>query len=870
MYTGPSYVAAQSAEVILSDVRPIRLKVEALKAINVLLDEFLFNILKSANSLSTDRLRASLLGLLPTSLGKEALLEAEVELRAYYERMGTGAVSALGDDTKTFNFQFAFKLLRLKCAAYSTLNDSDEDPNTEACIMEKMRDAGVVPFTAVRIAPAALYLTAIVEHILSNVAKVTARDSSRTDATIQDLYTALCEDESIYGMFKSMKVYEQVGQLSSKPFARSEKQSISRSHHDSTATAATVMSGSNSSRTRVSSDTQSGSISGSRSSFDTSRVMKKLISNRSSHEREDSQGTYTQQDSASQSSSLRRSTSTQEENEKNPSFETLQGFDDLMRSTSTMKVSLTPDRLKTMEAYKQEKDQRAQKMLVNNKLDADTSSVVSGSGRLSARQVESIVEDEEEGNAFPKLPPASRHRQGSITSPPDEPSLASNRNRSFSMSSSSSRAFGKKLLRNTPPVSSSHMFHSPSLSSMRAPNQAVSRQLPGGADINPFPVRTRKVQRHRESLDLDDVMNGLDDDIPSSAKQTKPPVATHTIHSEPAKKGVSQSTRDLMDFLSEGPPETPSMGSSFDGPSASPKMSATDTARKTPGRLQRMISKLSIGGSDRPDGRDGLRTPTKPTPPPVPYLPTKPPSIASLPPLANKPIPPRYPRPPSPPPSSPSQSSTDEPIGTRAKKSSAAEQEGKSINVNHHGHKSSDRAYPITPASSSRVSPAHDPVSLPPQTLTRSPSFRKPVPPITPLVSPPTETVPPAVRPTPSGPLSGSDAHEIHRLMSHAGSADECRLILDMFLARAGIRVEGAKPVTVTLPPGGLSLNDSPLESTVVELFLGGESLQEIPSSPRRLRFKRHRKGFELRPHTADGALISLPPDPSVANTPLL
>lgn len=44
-----------------------------------------------------------------------------------------------------------------------------------------------------------------VRHILGNVAKVTARDSSQTDATIQDLYTALCEDESIYGMFKSMK-----------------------------------------------------------------------------------------------------------------------------------------------------------------------------------------------------------------------------------------------------------------------------------------------------------------------------------------------------------------------------------------------------------------------------------------------------------------------------------------------------------------------------------------------------------------------------------------------------------------------------------------------------------------------------------------
>lgn len=132
MSTGPSYVAAQSAEVILSDVRPIRLKVEALKAINVLLDEFLFNILKSANSLSTDRLRASLLGLLPTSLGKEALLEAEVELRAYYERMGTGAVSA-GDDTKTFNFQFAFKV---RSAAITMLFFKADDHRTPVVKIE--------------------------------------------------------------------------------------------------------------------------------------------------------------------------------------------------------------------------------------------------------------------------------------------------------------------------------------------------------------------------------------------------------------------------------------------------------------------------------------------------------------------------------------------------------------------------------------------------------------------------------------------------------------------------------------------------------------------------------------------------------------
>jgi hypothetical protein len=42
-------------------------------------------------------------------------------------------------------------------------------------------------------------------HILSNVGRVASRDSSRTAATADDLFVALCEDDSIYGFFKTMK-----------------------------------------------------------------------------------------------------------------------------------------------------------------------------------------------------------------------------------------------------------------------------------------------------------------------------------------------------------------------------------------------------------------------------------------------------------------------------------------------------------------------------------------------------------------------------------------------------------------------------------------------------------------------------------------
>ena len=108
----PSYISARSAEVILSDVRPIKLKPDALHSINVLLDETLYSILVTARSLATDRLKAALLKVLPTSLGKEALLEAEVELKAYWDRTGTARPppSGRGADAKEFDLQWSFEV----------------------------------------------------------------------------------------------------------------------------------------------------------------------------------------------------------------------------------------------------------------------------------------------------------------------------------------------------------------------------------------------------------------------------------------------------------------------------------------------------------------------------------------------------------------------------------------------------------------------------------------------------------------------------------------------------------------------------------------------------------------------------------------
>ena len=282
----PAYISARSAEVILSDVRPIKLKPEALHSVNVLLDEVLYNILTTARSIAIDKLKPALLRVLPSSLGKEALLEAEVELKAYWDRTGSARIPTQSRDGSTFDLQWSFEvrtplfyhfaaymhhtndgadasyalqLLRLKCEAYSTMNDTDEDAEAERRLQQRMEGAGsATPPSPALLAPAALYLTAILEyvcphlsrasfgnshrrcgaqgdmrvrltcllsfttpsrayfflspvaarehsHILSNVSRVASRDSSRTLATVQDLFIALGEDDAIYSMFKSMK-----------------------------------------------------------------------------------------------------------------------------------------------------------------------------------------------------------------------------------------------------------------------------------------------------------------------------------------------------------------------------------------------------------------------------------------------------------------------------------------------------------------------------------------------------------------------------------------------------------------------------------------------------------------------------------------
>lgn len=287
-------------------------------------------------------------------------------------------------------------------------------------------------------------------------------------------------------------------------------------------------------------------------------------------------------------------------------------FDELMRSSTTMKVSLTPDRLKSMEVrdtrflvanyvsrvcqvYKQERRRKAPGQESEN----DPVFAMDGGGggqvkravsarRAQARLVDAITEDDE-SNAIKALSSPTqagivpRTRQKSMTaavaSPPSEIPPAIPRSRSVTISNPQvlvkKRSVGQ-IKPGVPQVPASILV--PHRQNSAPPEPLMQ---------NGRPQRTRKMGRRRESMDLDDIMGGDDD----QETPIMTPPRTPSAKRDPSKPYVSKTARELIDFLDEGPPpqlEPPNMNAS---------VVSLESSRSKSGRLHRMMSKLSLGGS---------------------------------------------------------------------------------------------------------------------------------------------------------------------------------------------------------------------------------------------------------------------------------
>lgn len=372
----------------------------------------------------------------------------------------------------------------------------------------------------------------------------------------------------------------------------------------------------------------------------------------------------------------------------------------------------------------------------------------------------------------------------------------------------------------------------PSLSSSLSPHPHPAADMLTASRIivekNGFPPRTRTKAR-TDSMDLFDILNRSNEDLSSIPSKSSPKPSSQN------SRKVSQSTRDLIEFLAEGPPETPTLSRAArdlvdflaEGPPdfASSTVSL-DKSKGSSNRLQKMMSKLNLGNNEKAKGSsDVQRTPL--------HSRFEHGTLSSL---ANKPIPPRPPRAPNAPSAFPVCDVPDEnqvisqnpiqpdpPLFQEKLKASPTPHPTSPSTLPQVTEKSSISIRPPPSAfvhSNGTVLHATSPPRSSSQHASRSP--------IKAAASPAT-----VVKAAPT--IAEPDIYDMHRLLVNATTADECRLIFGMFMARNGIPIGPSQEASSQAPDLGRThthtVSETFLESSLVELLLGTSTSFDLVAS---------------------------------------
>jgi len=391
-------------------------------------------------------------------------------------------------------------------------------------------------------------------------------------------------------------------------------------------------------------------------------------------------------------------------------------------------------------------------------------------------------------------------------------------------------------------------------------SQKRSPHGPGPLELSDRPNRTRKVQRDISDMDLDDIMNASDEEKAESR--------TLSSFKTPRPAKISKSARDLIDFLDEGPPADPTP--------PHPPQSQVASSPKSTGRFRRIVSKLT-GSSSNERLREDAAKLRKPGPTgsvlnvtngttnlpqsPVKRVPTV---VVATPPPRLQSIPQQVTPPDSPPTVnhdslrpvqrrtsvrkkvppvdpdletsglSPTSPSTPRVVSNEYSRPLALTNGNGQLNRVDEVHK------PVSPPSSSPEPPEPraraDTIASDEKIAFQRPTPTSPTKITVETATPTPVSLPVTIRPPSSqhteSSLNAAHAQNLRQLMSTATTADECRVLVDMFLARVGLPVDRStnmdpypSPISSTDP------SDVDLESSVIETLLGGDS-SSSPSTP--------------------------------------
>ncbi|OBZ90367.1 hypothetical protein A0J61_01596 [Choanephora cucurbitarum] len=233
------YICQRAANAIISEIGPYRVSTDALQAINQFLDEFIVLLLTSSLSLDLSQIKSVVFSLLPSTLGKNAIVEAELEVKTFtetesidfelYERMRALSGSE-------FPLSEALPLLREKCFEFCTLADKEDQLYVRNSARIKKNEANM----KVVISPiVAIYVTTVMEHIAEYLLTAVAMSAEHEDTDyvrVKEVFLALVDDVQLGNVFNRMDLKDKMGKRAglyvkpTLPLAPSPLQQVKRSY----------------------------------------------------------------------------------------------------------------------------------------------------------------------------------------------------------------------------------------------------------------------------------------------------------------------------------------------------------------------------------------------------------------------------------------------------------------------------------------------------------------------------------------------------------------------------------------------------------------------------------------------------------------
>ncbi|GKU20116.1 unnamed protein product [Fusarium langsethiae] len=145
---------------------PALVTIEALQLVNNFLDQLLFNFLLKSHATTLANLRPAVSEVLKPKLAKDAVNNADEELREY---LGEGDeedyVTPQGDKARDRDLELVWKRTRLRCMVYSSLGDMEEE-DEDLYMEQENLELGANEQASEVISPAvAIFLTSVLEYM---------------------------------------------------------------------------------------------------------------------------------------------------------------------------------------------------------------------------------------------------------------------------------------------------------------------------------------------------------------------------------------------------------------------------------------------------------------------------------------------------------------------------------------------------------------------------------------------------------------------------------------------------------------------------------------------------------------------------------